>query len=247
MSPYRAVLFDFFGTLSCAVQRGPWHAASAWHLGCDPADLLAVLDRTFATRARGVLGSAEDTLRWVSAQLGVVPTSSQLRAAVRTKREAVRADIRLRPDAVAALAAVRARGMRTAVVSDCGYELPELLPGLPVAPLLDAAVYSVQVGHCKPHPAMYATACSRLGVAPEQCLYVGDGGGAELSGAVAAGMSAVRLAAPDLSRHLVFFPDREFTGPQVGSLSEAVRLLDRLGQAPVVPRPRAPAGAAAVR
>src|SRR5438874_2735987 len=78
---------------------------------------------------------------------------------------------------------VPARGLRTAVVSDCTYELARFLPSLPVAPLLDACVYSVEVGACKPDPAIYLAACRRLGVSPPECLYVGDGGGRELSGA----------------------------------------------------------------
>jgi putative hydrolase of the HAD superfamily len=227
MPAYRAVLFDFFGTLTQAVTRGPWHAAIARRLGCDPAEFASALDRSFRVRSRGVLGTPEATLRWVCDQLGADPPDDLLGKALRSRVVAVWADTMLRPDAVAVLAAVRARGCRTAVVSDCCYELPAFLPALPVAPLLDACVYSVEVGYCKPHPAMYTTACRRLGVAPEECLYVGDGGSQELTGAIAAGMHAARLAAGDLGGHLVFSPDRGFTGPAVGSLSQVVRLLDQ--------------------
>jgi putative hydrolase of the HAD superfamily len=138
----------------------------------------------------------------------------------------VRADTTLRPDAVPTLRALRRRGLRTAVVSDCGHELPAFLPGLPVSPLLDAHVYSVRVRRRKPHPAMYHTACRSLGVTPEECLYVGDGGSRELSGAAEVGMTAVRLAAPDLRRHLVFDADEDWHGPTIGSLSEAVALVE---------------------
>jgi putative hydrolase of the HAD superfamily len=228
MPLYRAVLFDFFGTLTEAVVRGPWHAWIARDLGCDPDEFRSALDRSYPARARGVFGGPEAALRWVCDQLGTDPTPQRLRAAVRSRVAAVRADTRLRPDAVAALTALRKRGTLIAVVSDCAYELPAFLPRLPVAPLLDARVYSVEVGVCKPHPALYAAACERLGVAPPECLYIGDGGGRELSGAAAAGMTAVRLAAPDLDRHLVFAPDHDFDGPSVPSLTEAVALLDRL-------------------
>jgi putative hydrolase of the HAD superfamily len=227
MSSYRAVLFDFFGTLTHAVTRGPWHAAIARRLGCDPVAFTKVLDRSFQARSRGGFGTAEATLRWVCDQLGVDPPADRLRAALRARVAAVWADTRLRPDAVAALTAVRDRGLRTAVVSDCGFELPVFLPALPVAPLLDTCVYSVDVGRCKPDRTIYTIACDRLGVMPHQCLYIGDGGSHELTGARAVGMRAVRLAAADLGGHLTFGADRGFTGPAVGSLTEAVRLLDR--------------------
>jgi len=225
----RAVLFDFFGTLTEAVVRGPWHAAIARRLGCDPGELTAVLDRSFKARSRGVFGTPEATLRWVCDQLGADPPDERLRAALRARMAAVWADTQLRPDAVGTLAAVRRRGLRTAVVSDCGYELPAFLPELPVARLLEVWVFSVDVGECKPHPAMYRAACDRLGVAPDECVYVGDGGSCELTGAAAVGMYPVRLAAPDLAGHLVFAPDREFAGPVVESLTGLVRLLDRAG------------------
>lgn len=233
MSEYRAVLFDFFGTLTRAVVRGPWHAAIARRLGCPPDRFTQALDDSFSLRATGVFGGPQATMRWVCRRAGVQPSSAQLRAAVQARLAAVWADTRLRPDAVAVLSAVRAGGMRTALISDCGYELPEFLPSLPVSGLLDTCVYSVDVGTCKPDPAMYLTACHRLGVTPGQCLYVGDGGGRELTGALRLGMTAVRLAAEDLPRHLVFSPDQEFTGPAVSSLYELLELL-----------PAGPAGAA---
>ncbi|GGK30375.1 hypothetical protein GCM10010124_23930 [Pilimelia terevasa] len=226
MSRYRAVLFDFFGTLTQAVRRGPAHGRIARDLGCDPALMTAALDATFRERARGAYGDELCALREVCRLAGGAPGDARLAAALPARRAALAADLRLRPDAVATLAALRGRGLRTGVVSDCGYELPVLLPGLPVAPLLEATVYSVHVGRCKPDPAMYAAACAWLRVRPGECLYVGDGGGRELTGAAAFGMTAVRLAAPDLGGHLVFEPD-DFAGPAVGALSEVPALLDR--------------------
>ncbi len=110
------------------------------------------------------------------------------------------------------------------MVSDCTSDLPALLPSLPIAGLLDATVYSVHLGVTKPHPALFQTACLRLGVAAEQCLYVGDGGGRELSGARSVGMTAVRLAAPDLAGHLVFDREPNWAGMSVSSLAAAADL-----------------------
>ncbi|HET8658001.1 MAG TPA: HAD-IA family hydrolase [Micromonosporaceae bacterium] len=237
---YRAVLFDFFGTLTQAVQRGPAHAEIARSLGCDPAAFTGVLDRTFYLRAQGRLGTAEATLRWVCAQLGVHPSDEQLRQACAARVDAVRADTRLRSDAVSALWALRRRGVSIAVVSDCGPELPAFLPELPVYPLLDRTVFSVHVGECKPHPAMYLSACAELDVAPAQCLYVGDGGSDELSGAAEVGMTVLRMDTPDLAHHLVFQTDLRWHGPVARSLRQVVTYLDQLESsvAALVPRPR---------
>jgi len=223
---YRAVVFDFFGTLTRSVQRGPQHAEIARSLGADPEAVRGVLDRTFRARARGRYGSAEATLRWVIEQAGGRPRTDQLRAGVPARVDALKADTRLRADAVSALAAIKRRGLSTALISDCTHELPAFLPSLPVAPLLDTTIYSVRLGVCKPDPRIYLAACEDLGVRPDECLYVGDGGSHELTGAAAVGMTPVRLAAPDLANHLVFDADTNFAGRTVRSLTEIVGLID---------------------
>jgi putative hydrolase of the HAD superfamily len=226
MPAFQAVVFDFFGTLTRSVRRGPQHADIARALGCDPDAVLSVLDRTFQVRARGDLGSAEATLRWVTEQAGGRPRTAQLRAAVPARVDALKADTRLRADAESVLRAVKQRGLRTALISDCTHELPAFLPSLPIAGLLDVNVFSVEVGRCKPDPLIYLEACWRMRVAPENCLYIGDGGSHELTGAAAVGMTAVRLAAPDLADHLVFDADDDFAGPSVPSLTAVLDLLN---------------------
>ena len=226
MPAFQAVVFDFFGTLTRSVRRGPQHAVIARALGCDPDAVLSVLDRTFEVRARGDLGSAEATLRWVTEQAGGSPRTGQLRAALPARIDALKADTILRVEAESVLRIIRRRGLRTALVSDCTHELPAFLPSMPIAPLLDATVFSVEVGRCKPDPLIYLEACRRLEVAPEDCLYVGDGGSHELTGAAAVGMTPVRLAAPDLTDHLVFNADADFSGPSVSSLMGILELLD---------------------
>ncbi|OKI42348.1 HAD family hydrolase [Micromonospora sp. CB01531] len=226
MPSYQAVLFDFFGTLTRCVQRGSAHQAAAELLGCPADTLFQVLDRTYYQRASGQFGNAEATLRWVCDQAGVHPTDAVVRAAVASRHQAIRADTRLRDEAVPVLAALRQRGIRTGLISDCTHELPAFLPQLAVAPLLDVRVFSVQVGCCKPDPTLYLAACRRLDLAPADCLYVGDGGSQELTGAERAGMTAVRLAAPDLAGHMVFNADRRWDGPVLTSLTEVLDLLD---------------------
>jgi putative hydrolase of the HAD superfamily len=218
---YLAVIFDFFGTLTRAMKRGPRHDEVALTLDCDPVEFAAALDRTFQARASGRYGDGGMDLYRVARLLGRSPGPAQVAEAVRLFRGALRDGIRLRSDAVRTLWTLRRVGLRTGLVSDCTYDLPVLLPDLPVAALLDTTVYSVHLGVTKPHPALFLTACHRLGVRPQQCLYIGDGGGRELSGARSAGMTAIRLAAPDLAGHLVFDAEPDWAGVSVSSLSAA--------------------------
>ncbi|MEV4538851.1 HAD family hydrolase [Asanoa sp. NPDC049518] len=227
MPALRAVVFDFFGTLTRSVHRGPEHLEIARILGCDPQVMISLLDATYYRRASGELGSAEDCLRWIANHAGADPPDDAVRAAVDCRLHALLRDTRLRDDAVPVLWALRLRGLRTALISDCTHELPALLPSLAVAPLLDTAVFSVEEGVCKPDPSIYLAACQRLGVAPAECLYVGDGGSHELTGAAEVGMTAVRLAAPDLADHLVFAAEIDWPGRAVTCLVGVLDEVDR--------------------
>jgi putative hydrolase of the HAD superfamily len=126
---------------------------------------------------------------------------------------------------VPTLRELRARGLRTALVSDCTVELPAIVAGLPVAGLLDATVYSIELGLTKPDPRLFRRAAGLLGMAPLRCLYVGDGGGRELTGARAVGMTAVRLAEADLADHLVFNNEPPWSGTRVPHLADVLNLL----------------------
>lgn len=178
------------------------------------------LDRTFYARASGRCGPPGEVLRRIAEEQGGQPDRPALIRAVIARIDAVERDVRLRPEAVPVLSAIRTLGLRTAVVSDCWYELPAFFSRLAVAPLLDARAFSYTVGHCKPHPRIYQAACGLLSVPPARCLYIGDGGSRELSGARRLGMTVVRLAAEDLGSHLTFDAEREWDGACVGDLTQ---------------------------
>jgi putative hydrolase of the HAD superfamily len=98
---------------------------------------------------------------------------------------------RVFPEVPDALAALRARGLRLAVVSNFDGRLPGLLAALGLGALFDAVVYSSRAGAAKPAPAIFAAALAALGEAPDAVVHVGDGVEADVGGARAAGLRAV--------------------------------------------------------
>ncbi|HEX4221616.1 MAG TPA: HAD-IA family hydrolase, partial [Pseudonocardiaceae bacterium] len=130
-----------------------------------------------------------------------------------------------RANAVEVLTTLRADGLRIGLLSDCSADLPELWPGLPLAGLVDEPVFSARVGERKPHPKMYTTVCQQLGVEPEECLYVGDGGSNELTGASAFGMRAVLIADADWATGHRFDSDDDWHGETITDLTEVPALL----------------------
>jgi HAD superfamily hydrolase (TIGR01509 family) len=99
------------------------------------------------------------------------------------------------PDAVPTLRAVRARGVRVAVVSDTGFDLRPAMERLGLMSHIDTVLMSYEQGVCKPAASVFRAACDRLGVRPERALMVGDNPLTD-SGAVTAGLYAFLLPAP---------------------------------------------------
>jgi putative hydrolase of the HAD superfamily len=120
---------------------------------------------------------------------------------------------------------LRSRGLPLALVSDSSAEAPALWTESPLATRIAVTAFSCLVGVRKPDPALYLYAVRRLRVRPESCLYVGDGGGGELTGAVSLGMDVVRLRLSGDVPTDRYDDDASFAGPEVSSLSA---LLDRL-------------------
>lgn len=95
------------------------------------------------------------------------------------------------PDALPALDALAAAGVRLAVVSnwDCG--LGAVLEGLGVADRFAAVSVSAVVGAAKPDPAIFRHALGAMGVAPERAIHCGDRPEYDCVGARNAGVRAV--------------------------------------------------------
>jgi putative hydrolase of the HAD superfamily len=90
------------------------------------------------------------------------------------------------PDTLPALSALARNGIRTAVVSNIGWDPRRVLAAHGVADLVDAILLSYEEGCQKPDPALFRKACARLGSEPGRTFMVGDSrpadGGAEAVG-----------------------------------------------------------------
>lgn len=117
-------------------------------------------------------------------------------------------------DAEATLRALRDDGLLTGCVTNGNSSMQHRkLEVSGLMPLLDALLVSGDEGVHKPDPELFRRAAARLGVAPEDCLFVGDHPVNDLAGAAGAGM---RVLYPDLFGLHAAGPDI----PAVNRLSE---------------------------
>jgi len=216
-----AVVFDFFGTLTPVSPDQVW-AGNARRLAAAlgvPADAFrAALDESFPERITGSLGDVRQTLQVLASRLGARPSDEQLAEAGRVRREVQESMFALRPEALPVIRRLRAAGLRIGLLSDCTSELPDAWSRLPLAGLVDAPVFSCVERMRKPDPRLFRTVAANLRVEPSECVYVGDGGGRELTGASDVGMRAVLLAGKDWLAHRS--TEVGWTGSRIGSLTD---------------------------
>jgi putative hydrolase of the HAD superfamily len=218
-----AVVFDFYGTLTPVSPDEAWAsnaAALAAALSVPPAALVAVLEESFPERMTGELGTVRQTMQALASRLGVALTDAQLDEASKVRRERQEAMFTLRPEALPVIGRLRGDGLRIGLLSDCTSELPDAWSRLPLSAVVDAAVFSCVEGMRKPDARLFLAVAARLAADPARCLYVGDGGGQELTGASSIGMRAVLLAGPDWRPTRTGRQETGWTGPRIASLTE---------------------------
>ena len=97
------------------------------------------------------------------------------------------------PDAVPALRALRAAGLKLVAASNWDVSLHEQLDRTGLSGLLDGALSSAEVGAPKPDPEIFVRALALAGAQPDEAWHVGDDVEADVGGARAAGLEPVLI------------------------------------------------------
>jgi putative hydrolase of the HAD superfamily len=228
----RGVIFDFFGTLTDGryeLERAALYQQLALELAVPQHGFLQAMRESFDARATGFFGTPRETLLGICSMLGASPGAEALDKALMLRISIERRMATPRPESVLVLRSLRRRGVPVGMISDCGAETTAVWPDHPCADLIIAPVFSCVVGRRKPDPNLYRLAASRLGLEPDACLYVGDGGSRELSGARNVGMRAVKLSAPgeNWKEELRFDAEDRWDGATITNLVEILPLLEQ--------------------
>ena len=120
-----------------------------------------------------------------------------VRALVELDRELLLGSARLYDDALPFLAALRSRGIKVAIVSNCSEHTRDLLENNGVAELADTLVLSYEVGAEKPAAEIFGCALDQLGATASGALFVDDQP-SYCAGAAAMGITAVQIVRGEL-------------------------------------------------
>jgi putative hydrolase of the HAD superfamily len=226
----RAVIFDLYGTLVPEFPHEDFYASidhMATVLGADPAAFREGWNATGVARQTGGFPTLDDNVRAICASLGLPePSDEEVTRALARRAEMYERWFHPRVGAIETLTELRARGFPLALISMCAPDTPPMWHASPFAGLVDVEVFSSEVGLRKPDPAIYLSACERLGVDPAECLYCGDGAYRELTGASEIGMTAVEIRDPEVDiTALLHLEGDTWTGAQIADLRQVLEMV----------------------
>ncbi len=170
----QAVLFDLYDTFVWS-RWGDLSNHVADRLGIDRTALHAAYDTTRPARGIGTYGSAEGDMAAVVSAAGVDPDPALIEELTAYERAFLLGDgITLYEDSLEVAAELRARGTKTALVSNCSHSTIPVVEHLGLAEVLDVLVLSVTAGVAKPDAGIYRAALDGLAAEPEGAVFVDD-------------------------------------------------------------------------
>lgn len=193
MQNIQTVCFDLFNTL-VSVGRVPES------VGRYTADILGV-DRTRWREAcfgpAHVIWQASDpfqTLQTLAHSIDpAIPVARIQQAVLERQARFDYALLNIGQEILHPLQAIRQKGIRLGLISNASSSEVRAWSDSPLSKLFDEVSFSCDCGQVKPDMPIYVDTMKALGVDPECCLFVGDGGSDEHLGAHRAGMSTVLI------------------------------------------------------
>lgn len=184
----KAVIFDMYETLITLYAAPLYFSAEmAADAGISVEDFRRAWYPSEMDRTLGRL-DLEAALRPLLEQFGCC-RQPLIDLMVEKRKAAKRASFdHIHPQVVAMLQALKNKGLLIGLITNCFLEEAEYIRQSQLFPFFDAAQLSCEVGLCKPDTAIYHRCTQQLGVVPETCLYIGDGGSHELETAQSLGM-----------------------------------------------------------
>jgi putative hydrolase of the HAD superfamily len=227
---YDAIIFDLFGTLVDKFPLGEFEQVlfeMADYVGVPPAEYVRLWTQdTWPMRSTGAF-SLEENIAYICRALDLPVESEKIALAVKYRFAYTQKMLVPRHDTVETLEHLRAAGYKIGLISDCSEEVPRVWSTTALAGLIDLPTFSCSVHLKKPDPKIYLLTCEGLNVAPERCLYIGDGGSGELSAATRLGMKAILIR----MLHEDYFDPHcqeaeNWSGVRISTLNEVLSFLE---------------------
>lgn len=169
----RAVLLDLYDTVVDS-DWYVWRDLLAGHVGLDPKVLGRAFTETRPARSVGTWADEEADVIAVLTAAGLDHDPAHVKELVEIEREFMAQGVRLFDEALPVVRELRARGVKTALVSNCSHNTRPTVAQLGLRDEFDAVLLSVDLRARKPHPEIYRVALDAVGVGAADAVFVDD-------------------------------------------------------------------------
>lgn len=192
-----AVLLDLYDTLVWSDWWG-WQERLAGELGVTHQDVGRAFDLTRPARSTGAYVDADADLASVVRALGIEPDAELIRRLRGLEHVHIEeGGVTLYDDSLPVVRELRARGIGTALVSNCSHNTRPLVERLGLEAEFDQVILSVEVRAMKPDPAIYLVTLDRLGVEDASRAVFVDDQTSYCDGAAAVGLQTYLILRPE--------------------------------------------------
>lgn len=188
----KAIIFDLFETLvteSNSVKVTSFEIAEMLKVPYD--EYKKIVSELRCSRYRGEYPDFRDVLIYVFNTLER-PCDMDLINSIAIERETCKAKCfnDISDEIIYMLKELKNCDLKLILVSNASSEEIKEFYNCKLASYFHEIIFSCETGYIKPEPEIYKEACNRIGVTPQNCIFIGDGGSNELVGAEYLGMKA---------------------------------------------------------
>jgi putative hydrolase of the HAD superfamily len=224
----KAIIFDLFNTLAYIDTKDyedtKYRMAS--QIGVDPNKFIKVWKKLAPLSNKGVLITVEDRVLKTLEKMNVRPNYNVVKSISEMEEELQKKYIKLFPLTKTVLQELKNEKFKIAIISNCASISGDAVEKLSIKEYFDTIILSFQEGIVKPEREIYILACKKLGVAPEECMFVGDGDDNELEGAKKVGMNTVLIYTS--RKNLVLKNQRSHIDYLISNLQEISRIISKI-------------------
>jgi putative hydrolase of the HAD superfamily len=226
MDKYQAIIFDLGGTLCRSVPWAKYEKAAyktAETCAAPPEQFVKLYFAEVSGLSVGLFKTYKDYTRYILNKMALSVPEDIIQSAIEFPYAVTKEVVTPRAGALEILTNLKHAGYKLGLISDCFYDVTELWPETPFAPLFDVTMFSCDVKMNKANPAIFKIALEKLGVEAGDCIYVADGARNELANAAGLDIKAVQLFIPEERDNNPIQED--WHGARIGKLSELVDLM----------------------
>lgn len=191
----KAIIFDLYNTLAYIDEKDYENAKKkmAYMAGTGSEQFVKNWKNLSTLSNKGILLTVEDRVKKILDNLNVKYDNDLIKKIAEVEKELQLEKVKLFPSTKIILEKLKEKNYKLGIISNCAWISSDVLQYLSIKNSFDAIIMSFQERTIKPNRKIYLLACKKLGVKPNECLFVGDGDDQELKGAKKVGMKTALI------------------------------------------------------